>query len=255
MALIDQPRALQSLFALDLDGPLLTTVVMPARDQPLMRRIADVDPPRNAMFLHVFGVPDGRSKEVVAGALLAHDASHNRAGMQANSHLHRLVVADTRQGPEQGETHLHSAHGILIRLRAILALRRLWTTRRDEVGIADDLHLVQCPVCDDLVEGRVHHVQEIHQVSRRHACRVGREALDVGEEDSDVLDVLGDRRYAFAYMVHDVCRQEVQEQRRPGSLGFLELLQALPDAALLVVSRMLEVLPQAHPTGHVRDED
>mmetsp|Transcript_83439 Transcript_83439/g.236499 ORF Transcript_83439/g.236499 Transcript_83439/m.236499 type:complete len:215 (+) Transcript_83439:398-1042(+) len=214
-----------------------------------MRRVADLHATRDAVALHLLGVAHGRAEEVVARALLAHDARHDGARVEAHAHLHRGVVADARQRALQRQGHLDRAHRVLRGVRLTLAGRGR-AAGGHKVGVANDLDLVQRPVRDDLVEGRVHGVQHRDQLVRRDAGRVGGETFDVGEDDRDARVMLRNGRDTLANQLHDMRRQQVGEERGAGSLGSLDFIQSPSRSALLVVGDVLQVLLQVHPACH-----
>mmetsp|Transcript_40716 Transcript_40716/g.116453 ORF Transcript_40716/g.116453 Transcript_40716/m.116453 type:complete len:212 (+) Transcript_40716:436-1071(+) len=191
---------------------------------------------------------------MVSRALLAHHTRDHGPRVEADAHGQAVVVADASQGPLERQRHLHRAHRQPVG-SSVLDVLRLGAACTYEVGVPDDLHLVQLPIDDDLVKGGVHGVEKVHNFLRRYLGGQGGKTFDVREHHRDPGMVLRNRRDALGDEVHHVRGQEALEQRPRRGAGVGGLLQAQADTPLLEVGDVLQVFLEPDATRHTHEED
>ena len=144
--------------------------------------------------------------EVVQEALASDDAGHDRPGVDPDPEL-EAEVADGVVRPH-GLAHVegHERHHPGV----VRAGRR--HARRDHVGIADRLDLLDPVALGQEVEVREQVVEEADHLGRLQAVRQRREVDDVGEQDRGRGELVRDRGAVGLEPLGDRARQDVQQQ-------------------------------------------
>ena len=116
----------------------------------------------------------------------------------------RARIRSVADGGKHRERHVHDHGGVVG--------ARLRDARDHHVGVADGLDLLEAVSLGERVEPAEDLVEHGHDPRRRLAGRERREVDDVGEQDRDLLAVVGDDAFAALEAIGDRARQDVEEQ-------------------------------------------
>ena len=144
--------------------------------------------------------------EVVQEALASDDAGHDRPRVDADPELEAQMADRVIRSHGLAHVEGHERHD----LGVIGAGRR--HARRDHVGIADRLDLLDVVALGQEVEVREQVVEETDDLGRLQAVRQRREVDDVGEQDRSRGELVRDRGSVGLEPLGDRPRQDVQQQ-------------------------------------------
>mmetsp|Transcript_29031 Transcript_29031/g.84363 ORF Transcript_29031/g.84363 Transcript_29031/m.84363 type:complete len:357 (+) Transcript_29031:959-2029(+) len=194
LALSNPPRVRQSL-ALDLYTNLIAfpallaeEVVVRGIPKQMLGEVACLDTTSLAGGFHPTRKVHGITEEAVAGHLISHHASDDRAGSQSGTDedLFTAVGAvglDKVQGVEREEGDPLGGLGGGAAIRS---------ATDDHVGVPDRFHLVHPVLLHELIKSEIQLVEHPHHLQGGHLPGHGGEAHDVREEDGDVVEPLDD---------------------------------------------------------------
>ena len=149
---------------------------------------------------------DRVAPQVVQEALAADDAGDDRPGVDADPE-HEVEVADGTVGARGGD-HVEREQG----QDAGVVGPRVGDARRDHVGVADGLDLLEAVALGERVELAEQSIEQPDDLGRRQPVRSRREVDDVREQHRRRRELVGDRLRRVLQPLGDRAREDVQQQ-------------------------------------------
>ena len=146
--------------------------------------------PGHSVGLHAAGHVHGVAPQVVAELAGPDHPGHHRAGVHADANCQRPTARIDAAGHLVANCQRHLGHCLGV------VGARVGQASGDHVGVADGLDLLQTLLLGEPVEDREQLIEGLHDLLWADPLAAPGEVHNVGEQDGDLGEGVGDHRFA-----------------------------------------------------------